>query len=123
MKINVSLMRLLFRILLNALAVIIVARVVPGIVVTGYVPALFAGLSIAVVNSVLRPILHILTLPFSILTLGFFALVVNGLMFWFAARFVPGFEVAGFWPAFWGASVFWLVSIVTNAFLGSEEGE
>lgn len=121
MKTNFFSMRLLLRILLNALAVIVVAYVVPGISVAGYIPALFAGLSIAVVNSVLRPILHILTLPFSIVTLGFFALVVNGLMFWFAATFVPGFYVAGFWPAFWGAIVFWLVSLVTNAFLGSEK--
>ena len=123
MKNNLFLMRLLLRILLNALAVIIVARVVPGISIAGYIPAIFAGLSIAVVNSVLRPILHILMLPFSILTLGFFELVVNGWMFWFVARFVPGFEVAGFWPAFWGAIVFLLVSLITNAFLGSEEGK
>ncbi len=110
-------MHLLLRLLFNMLAVLIVARVVPGISVTGYGPAFFAGLAIAVINTVLRPILQILALPASILTLGFFALVVNALLFWLASTFVPGFTVSGFWPAFWGAIVFWLVSLITNAFL------
>lgn len=114
-------MQLLLRILLNALALIIVARVVPGISVSGYLPAIFAGLAIAVINAVLRPVLHILALPFSILTLGLFALVVNAFLFWLATAFVPGFVVAGFWPAFWGAIVFWLVSLVTGALLSSEK--
>ena len=114
-------MNLLLRLLLNTLAVLVVAWLVPGITVNSYTSALFAGLAIAVINSVLRPILHILTLPFSILTLGLFALVVNAALFALAARFVPGFEVAGFWPAFFGSIVFWLVSLVTNAFLGTEE--
>ena len=114
-------MNFLLRLLLNALAVLIVAKLVPGISVSGYGPALFAGLAIAVINTVLGPILHILALPFSVLTLGFFALVVNALLFWLAASFVPGFYVAGFWPAFFGAIVFWLVSLVTGVFLGREE--
>ncbi|MBP9747429.1 phage holin family protein [Patescibacteria group bacterium] len=114
-------MNLLLRLLFNTLAVLVVAWLVPGIVVTGYMAALFAGLAIAVINTVLRPILQFLALPFSFLTLGFFALVVNGFLFWLASRFVPGFYVAGFWPAFWGAIVFWAVSVITGSFLSEEE--
>lgn len=110
-------MYLLLRLLLNALAVIIVARVVPGIAVTSYLSAFFAGLAIAIINAVLRPVLQILALPVSILTLGLFSLVINAILFWLASTFVPGFFVNGFWPAFWGSIVFWLVSLFTNAFL------
>ena len=121
MRNNASRMNLFLRLILNALAVLIVARIVPGIYVSGFVPAFFAGLAIVVVNTVLRPILQVLALPFSILTLGFFALVVNAVLFWLAATFVPGVVVTGFWPAFWGAIVFWLVSLVTNAFFRDPE--
>ncbi len=114
-------MNLLLRLLLNALAVLVVAWLVPGITVNSYLAAMFAGLAIAVINSVLRPILQLLALPFSILTFGFFALVVNAALFALAARFVPGFDVAGFWPAFFGSIVFWFVSLITNAFFGTEE--
>ncbi len=110
-------MLFLIRILLNALAVLIVAWLVPGVSIAGYGPALFAGLALAVINAILRPVLQLLALPVSIVTLGFFALIVNGFLFWLASRFVPGFVVAGFWPAFWGAIVFWLVSLVTNRFV------
>lgn len=110
-------MRLLLRLILNALAVVIVAWAVPGIIVTSYLSAILAGLVITVINAVLRPILQVLALPVTVLTLGFFALVVNALLFWLASTIVPGFFVTGFWPAFWGAIVFWLVSLLTNALL------
>ncbi|MBP7006150.1 phage holin family protein [Patescibacteria group bacterium] len=114
-------MKILLRLLLNMLAVIIVARVVPGIFVSGYMAAFLAGLAIAVVNTVLRPVLQILALPFSIITLGLFSLVVNAVLFWLAASFVPGVYVAGFWAAFWGSIVFSLVSLVTSVFLKGEK--
>ncbi len=116
-------MYILLRLLFNTLAVLIVARVVPGVSVTGYGPAFLAGIAIAIINTILRPILQILALPVSILTLGFFSLVVNALLFWLASSFVPGFTVSGFWPAFWGSIVFWLVSLITNAFLADGDAK
>ena len=113
-------MRLLLRLLLNALAIIIVARIVPGIHVDNFLSAFLAGLVIAIINTTLRPIMQVLSLPATVLTLGFFALIVNAVLFWLASALVPGFVVVGFWAAFWGSIVFWILSMFTNAFLASE---
>jgi putative membrane protein len=112
-------MDLLIRFLLNALAVMATAYIVPGITVSNFWTALIAALVIGIVNALVRPILLILTLPINILTLGIFTLVINGFMFWLAAYLVRGFEVANFTTAFLGALVFWIVSWFTNAMLGT----
>ena len=101
----------------NALAVMLAAYLIPGIMVRDFWSALIAAIVIGLVNAIVRPIAIILTLPINIITLGLFTLVINALMFWLAAYFVPGFNVAGFWPAFGGALIFWAVSWVSNAFL------
>lgn len=108
----------ILRVLLNALAVLIVARLVPGVLVTGFWAALLAALVIGLVNALIRPVLEFLSLPITVLTLGLFTLVINAFLFWLAAALVPGFEISGFWAAFFGAIVFWLVSWATNWFLG-----
>lgn len=111
-------MRLLARWLINALALLVVANVVPGVQVQGFYAALVAALAIGILNALVRPILVVLTLPINILTLGLFTFVLNALLFWFASTFVKGFTVHGFAAAFWGALVLWLVSWATNAMIG-----
>ncbi|MFH1078391.1 MAG: phage holin family protein [Patescibacteria group bacterium] len=110
-------MNTLIRFLLNALAVMAAAYIVPGISVESFWVALIAAIIIGLANALVRPVLLLLTLPINILTLGLFTLVINALMFWLAATLVSGFTVTGFWAAFWGAIVFWLVSWFTNSIL------
>lgn len=114
-------MYLLIRLFLNALAVMAVAYLVPGVVVRNFPAAFVAAIILAVVNTFLRPVLLLLSLPVNILTLGFFTLILNALLFWLASSLTPGFLVQGFGAAFWGALVFWLVSWFTNSLLVSEE--
>ena len=101
----------------NALAVMLAAYLVPGVSVRDFWSALIAAVVIGLVNAIVRPLAIILTLPINIITLGLFTLVINALMFWLASSIVPGFHVDGFWPAFGGALVFWAVSWLSNAFL------
>ena len=105
-------MRLLLHWILSAVAVWIVAHVVPGIAVSGPVAALIAALVIGLVNATLGLLLKILTFPLTILTLGLFWFVINALMLEFAAALVPGFYVRGFIPALIGAVMLSLVSSV-----------
>lgn len=112
-------MDLLIRFVLNALAVMVAAYVVPGIDVANFWVALIAALVIGIVNALVRPILLILTLPINIITLGLFTLFINALMFALAAYLVKGFTVANFTAAFFGALVFWIVSWFTNGMLGT----
>ncbi len=108
-------MSLLLRLVLNALAVILVSYIVPGVQVNGFFTAFITAFVIGLINAVIRPILLVLSLPINILTLGLFTLVINALMFWLASALVPGFQVAGFGAALVGALVFWLISWATNA--------
>ena len=110
-------MLLLVRLFLNALAVMVVAYLVPGVSVASFPSAFIAAIVIGLVNALIRPFVEVLSLPLTIFTLGLFSFVVNALMFWLAAKLVPGFDVAGFWPAFWGALVFWIVSWLTNTLI------
>ncbi len=111
-------MSILLRLLLNALAVMAVAYLIPGVRVSGFVAAFIAAIVIGLVNALIRPILELLSLPITLLTLGLFSLIINALMFWLASALVPGFEVAGFASAFWGGLVFWIVSWATNSMIG-----
>src|SRR5215470_5093150 len=91
--------------LLSALAIVIVAYVVPGFEVRSFGTALIAAIVIGLVNATVGFVVKILTLPLTILTLGLFLLVINALMLRLAASIVPGFTVHGFGPAFLGAIV------------------
>ena len=108
-------LRLLLVWLINAIALIAVAYFMPSISVTSFGAALVAGLVLGLVNAVIRPVLVLLTLPVTILTLGLFIFVLNGLLFWAVAEWVQGFAVAGFWPAVFGAIVFSIVSWLLSA--------
>jgi putative membrane protein len=111
-------MGFLIRVVVNAVALIAVAYIVPGIHVSGIAGALIAALILGVVNAILRPILIIISLPLEIVTLGLFTFVINGLLFWLVGAFHVGLIVDGFWPAFWGAIVMgiisWALSLLTR---------
>lgn len=110
-------MRLLLRWLISAATLMLVAYYMPGISVQSFYAALIAALILGLINAIIRPLALLITLPVNILTLGLFTLVINGLMFWLASSIVKGFYVAGFWPAFWGALVMWIVGWVVNSLL------
>jgi len=107
--------KLLLHWLLSALALIVVSRLVPGFHVNGLVPALVAALVIGLLNATLGLVLKVLTFPLSILTLGIFLLVINGLMILLASSIVRGFHVNGLGPAFWGAVVLALLGMLIRA--------
>lgn len=107
-------MKLIFRWLINAVALLVVANVVPGFGVDTFYTALIAALVLGLVNALIRPILLILTLPINILTLGLFTFVINALMIWLVSTIVKGFTVEGFVPAFLAALFLWVVSLATN---------
>lgn len=108
-------MQIILRWLLNTLALIIVAFLVPGISIASYYSALIAALFLGIINAVIRPIIIFLTLPINILTLGLFTLFINGFMFWIVASFVKGFDIANFWSAFFAALVYALITMLTNS--------
>jgi putative membrane protein len=103
-------MKLLIVWLINALSLLAVAYLMPSITVASFWTALLAALVLGLVNAVIRPLLVLLTLPATLLTLGLFIFVINGLLFWFVGSFISGFAVAGFWSGFWGAIVYSLIS-------------
>ncbi len=105
-------MRLLLNWVLSALAVWIMAQLVPGISVHGPVAALIAALAIGFINATLGALLKILTFPLTLVTLGLFWFVINGLMLELASAVVRGFQVRGFWAAFVGAIVLSLVNLL-----------
>jgi putative membrane protein len=107
--------RLLVQWLLSAVALLVVSNLVPGFTVQGLGPALVAALVIGLLNATVGFLLKILTFPISILTLGLFLLVINGLMILVASSLVRGFHVRGFGPAFWGAVVLALLGMIIRA--------
>lgn len=108
---------LLLRLLINAIALMFISYYFPGIEVASFYTALITAIILGILNAVLRPILTLLTLPITILTLGLFALVINALIFWFASSFVKGFTVEGFGAALLGSIVLTVVSMGTNLLL------
>jgi putative membrane protein len=110
-------MRLLLAWLINAFALVAVAYLMPGISVANFATALVAALVLGLINAVVRPVLVLLTLPVTIVTLGLFIFVLNGLLFWFVGSFIQGFVVDGFWSGVFGAIVFSLISWLLSALL------
>jgi putative membrane protein len=108
-------MRFLLKVLLNAVALYVADYLLDGIVLTGLAPTLIAGLVLGFVNALVKPLLFIVTLPLTLLTLGLFIFVVNALCLGLTAAIVPGFEIEGFWSAIGGAIIVSLVSWALNA--------
>jgi putative membrane protein len=110
-------MRFLARLLLNGIAIIVAAYFVPGLELAGPPSALAAGAILGFVNAIVRPVLFILTLPLTLVTLGLFIFVLNAACLALAAWLVPGFSISGFWPAIFGALVVSAVSWILNGLL------
>lgn len=102
--------RLIVLWLINSLALLTVAYVLPGIVVADFTTAMIAAVVLGLVNAFIRPVLILLTLPVTLLTLGLFIFVINGLLFWMVGSWLQGFTVAGFWSGFFGAIVYSIIS-------------
>ncbi|SRR5258708_2751502 len=114
--------RLLLRWLVNTIALFIVVNVVPHFEYRSVWTLAIAALVLGLLNAVVRPILYVLTLPLTIVTLGLFLIVLNAIMLEMTAWLVPGFRIDGFGWAFVGAIVLGLVSMVTNR-IGSRDEE
>ncbi len=95
-------------------ALLLVARLVPGVSVDSWYTALVVAVLLAVINVTIKPLLLLLTLPLTLLTLGLFVWVINAALLWFIASFVEGFSVEGFVPALWGALMLSLVHWVVR---------
>ncbi len=108
--------------LVNTVAIYLAATIVPGLAIGGPLPALGAGLVLGLINAVVRPILIVLTLPVTLLTLGLFIFVLNGLCLWLTSWLVRGFVVSGFWSAVFGALIVSIVSWLLTAFV-SDRGD
>ncbi|OLD40347.1 MAG: hypothetical protein AUI21_04605 [Nitrospirae bacterium 13_1_40CM_2_62_10] len=112
---------LLIRFVVTGTAVLLTAEIIPGIEVEGPSAGIAAVILLALLNALVRPVLYLLSLPFIILTLGLFMVVINALLLQLVSFLVKGFLVEGFWPAFWGSVLISVVSSILNLFI-SEEG-
>ncbi len=114
-------MKLILIWLLNAIALLAVAYLVPGIHVAGFAAALVAALVIGLLNMFIRPLLVLLTLPITVLTLGLFMLVINGVLFYFVGHWINGFEVQTIGAGIIGALVYSLLSWLLATLLTEQE--
>ncbi|NMF83556.1 phage holin family protein [Nodosilinea sp. P-1105] len=106
-------------ILATALSLVLVDAIFPGMMLANFPAAMLAAIAIGIVNGVIKPVLFILSLPITILTLGLFSLVVNGICFWLASVITPGFSVHGFWTFIVGPIVLSVAStFLNNLFVG-----
>lgn len=109
--------QLITRILLGAFALLLVAKIVPGVSIDGFYPAVIAAVILGVLNAIVKPVLVILTLPITIVTLGLFIFVINAGLFMFAASFIEGFAVDGFVAALFGSLIVSVVTTIGNKFI------
>ena len=107
-------MKLIVRWLLLAAALLLVAYLYPGVSITSFASALIAAFVLGLLNTIVRPLLVLLTLPVTLLTLGLFLFVINGLMFWAAASLLAGFNVSGFTAALIGSVIYSLCGMVID---------
>ena len=108
-------MKIVVRWLLLAAALLLVAQVYPGVQVAGFGAAMIAALVLGLLNTLVRPLLVLLTLPVTLLTLGLFLFVINALMFWAAASLIGGVRVDGFWAALIGSLIYSVCGVVIDA--------
>lgn len=111
-------MKLLARWLLSAAALLLVAHFYSGVQVTSFGSALIAAAIIGLLNTVVRPVLLVLTLPVTVLTMGLFLFVINALLFWAAASVLDSFSVAGFGAALVGSLAYSLIGVIIESALG-----
>ena len=112
----------IIRWLINAVGLLIVSKIMGSIEIDGLLTAVVAAAVIGIINTFLRPILIILTLPINILTLGLFTLVINGLIFYFVGNIVEGFQVTGYLAAFLGAFILSVINVLASLLIGMWKG-
>lgn len=110
-------MKLIAKLLLTTLTLLVVANYIPGITIDGFYPALIAAVILGLLNLFVRPVLIILTLPITILTIGLFVIIINALLFAFAASFIDGFSITSFGYAILGSLIVSVVSTIGNRYL------
>ena len=110
-------MKLIARVLITALALLLVAKLVPGVEVEGLYAAVIAALILGLLNVFMKPLLVFLTLPITLLSLGLFIFVINGFLFWFTASFLEGFSVSGIGVAILASLLVTVISTVGNRFI------
>jgi putative membrane protein len=115
-------LRLALRWLLNAVALMLLPELISDLRVESYTAALLTALLLGLINALIRPILILVTLPITLLTLGLFTLVINALLFWGVAGLVSGVHVPDFWTAFWGALLYSLLTWLVDIALGDDIG-
>ena len=114
-------MRLLLVWIINALSLLALPYLFDSIRVDSFYTAMIVAVVLGLVNAIIRPLVILLTLPATILTLGLFIFVINGLMFWFVGTFIKGFTVGGFWPALFGAIAYSVISWLCSAIVLGEK--
>ncbi len=112
-------MSFLIRLLINAIALLIISQLhLMGIHADTWSALIIGAIVLGLVNAIVRPILIVVSCPLEVLSLGLFTLVLNALIFWFGLKYIPGFHVPGFWAAFWGAIVMsvisWILSLIVR---------
>ena len=110
-------MKFLLKWFINIIALLVVTHVIAGVSIDNMQTVLIASLILGLLNAFIRPFILILTMPVTILTFGLFTLIINGFLFYLAAKFVKGFTVAGFWNAFWAALLFSIISSLLSFLL------
>ena len=110
---------LLARLIINAALLLIISRLVPGLYVEGWGSAFIGAIVLGLVNFFVRPVMVVLTFPLTIVTLGLFLLVVNGLMLWLMAALVPGIQLRGFGSAILGSLLFSLLNLAISSMVRS----
>ena len=113
----------LMRWLATTIAVAVAEQLLANIYADGWFSLIIAALLLGIINAVIRPVLLLLSLPFILVTLGFFILVVNALMLWIVGKIVPGFHVDGFWTAFFGAIIISIVNWALSAVFKGSDGQ
>ena len=113
---------LILRWLISTASIVLASYLVNGIRVSGFFSALLAAVALGILNAVLRPILIILTLPLTILTMGLFIFFINALMLVMASGIIPGFDVQGFWPAMFGSLIISIINWILSMFI-NEQGK
>lgn len=116
-------MNFILKLLVSALAVFIVSKICPGIHIDNYTAALLAAVVLAFLNSIVKPILTILTIPITIFTLGFFLLALNAFMVIWTEKLVDGFHVDGFWYALLFSLILSFITSVLNLLFGVDKKE
>ncbi|MEW5722313.1 MAG: phage holin family protein [Thermodesulfobacteriota bacterium] len=111
---------LFIRWLISALSLLATGYLVPGFEVRSFWYALFAAVVLGILNAVVRPVLIVLTLPLTVVTLGLFIFVVNALMLWLLSALMEGIQIAGFWPALAGAFILSVIGWLTSSFIGGK---